>query len=82
MEKFLHSFASMKQHNWLLNYRKDYGIERSFAGLTYRAKYINKEHKAFDIFLENKIQLQICYDDFFNDVKSFSFHQYTQLINL
>lgn len=81
-EQFLRSFASMKQHNWLLNYRKDYGIERSFEGLTYRAKYINKEHKAFNIFLENKTQLQVCYADFFKDVKSFSFLKYTQLINL
>jgi acyl carrier protein phosphodiesterase len=80
-EKFLRPFASMKQHNWLLNYKTNYGIERSFAGLTYRAKYINKEHKAFDIFLSNKTLLESCYDDFFKDVKSFSLYQFNQLIN-
>ena len=81
-EKFIRPFASMKQHNWLLHYKTNYGIERSFAGLTNRAKYINKEHKAFEIFLLNKNSLQVCYDDFFKDVKQFAFHQYKQLISL
>ncbi len=79
-EKFLRAFASMKQHNWLLHYRSDYGIERSFAGLTHRAKYINKQHKAFGVFIENKTSLQACYNDFFKDAKQFSFHRYNQFI--
>jgi acyl carrier protein phosphodiesterase len=81
-ENFTHAFTSMKQHNWLYNYRTDYGIERSFSGLSYRAKYIDKDHKAFEIFLKNKTQVQICYDDFFKEVKVFAFSQMNQLLSL
>lgn len=77
-EKFVEIIPFMKQQNWLLHYKTDYGIAKSFAGLTYRAKYINKAHQAFDIFLNNKHNLQTCYDAFFSDVKSFAFHQLNQ----
>ena len=80
-EKFLAAFASMKQNNWLYNYSLDYGINKSFEGLTYRAKYINKNHNAFAIFLENKEQFKICYNDFFKDVKQFAQQKQQQLIN-
>jgi acyl carrier protein phosphodiesterase len=81
-ERFLRAFASMKQHNWLLNYRTDYGIQRSFEGLTFRAKYINKEHKAFEIFLENKEHFQVHYDIFFKDVKLFVKNEIHQFVTL
>ena len=70
-EKFKKMFPYMMAQNWLYNYKSDFGIEQSFRGLTNRAKYINKEHKTFDIFLQNKSMLQNCYDDFFQDVSKF-----------
>ena len=80
-ERFLRPFASMKQHNWFLNYKTDYGIQRSFEGLTNRAKYINKEHLAFDTFLNSKENLKVCYDIFFKDVKQFVLQYHNNLIN-
>ncbi len=81
-EKFLRPFASMKQHNWFVNYKTDYGIKRSFEGLTNRAKYINKQHLAFDIFLNSKENLKVCYDIFFKDVKQFALQHHNNFINL
>jgi acyl carrier protein phosphodiesterase len=81
-KNFQLSFTSMKKHNWLINYKRDEGIKKSFEGLTQRARYINKNHKGFTVFLENKIALEICYNNFFEELSTFSFQQYTQLINL
>lgn len=81
-EKFTGAFASMKQNNWLYNYSLYYGISKSFAGLTYRANYINKNHNAFMIFLEKKEQFKIYYNDFFKDVKQFTLQKHQQLIKL
>ena len=77
-EKFLTILPYMKQQNWLFHYNNNDGIAKSFAGLTHRAKYINKEHQAFKIFLNNKQQLQLCYNAFFKDVKTYAFKQYSQ----
>jgi acyl carrier protein phosphodiesterase len=80
-EKFLRPFASMKQHNWFVNYKTDYGIQRSFEGLTNRAKYINKHHTAFEIFMNSKENLKVCYDIFFKDVKQFALQYHNNFIN-
>ncbi len=78
---FLAPFASMKQHNWLVNYKTDEGIKKSFNNLTLRAKYINKSHNGFNVFLQKKEPLETCYSNFFKDVVAFSKIQYNQLIN-
>lgn len=74
-EKFGKAFVSMKKNNWLLNYKSNYGIEKSFEALTNRAKYINKNHNAFSIFLQNKELLKNGYNIFFKDIKQFAQQQ-------
>lgn len=74
-EKFGKAFVSMKKNNWLYHYKINFGIEKSFEGLTNRAKYINKTHNAFSVFLENKKQLENSYNIFFKDVKQFAKQQ-------
>lgn len=74
-------FQSMKTHNWLVNYKNDVGIQKSFDSLTNRAKYINHKHNAFAIFLENKENLKIQYDIFFKDIKQFALQKIILLHN-
>jgi acyl carrier protein phosphodiesterase len=79
-ERFLRPFTSMKQYNWFVNYKTDYGIQRSFEGLTNRAKYINKHHTAFDVFINSKENLKVCYDIFFKDVKQFALQYHNNFV--
>jgi acyl carrier protein phosphodiesterase len=80
-ERFIKPFSSMKQHNWFVNYKKDYGIQKSFEGLTNRAKYINRQHLAFEVFVNNKENLKVCYDIFFKDVKQFALQYHKNIDN-
>lgn len=65
-------FPSMKEHNWLYNYRNLKGMERSLGGLARRAKYIPPVDKAFSIFVASYYQLNQCYFDFVGDMVEFS----------
>lgn len=64
-EKFQVTFSKMKQYNWLFNYRFQWGIERSLAGLVNRAKYITDYRTAFRLFLDNSEALLSSYEIFF-----------------
>ena len=81
-EKFKNIFPCMMAQNWLYNYRTNFGIEQSLRGLTNRAKYINKNHQGFQIFLNNKNELQTFYTDFMKDVISFSKNKKQEMVNL
>ncbi|MFC4263217.1 ACP phosphodiesterase [Ferruginibacter yonginensis] len=74
-ERFSKMFPYMQQQNWLYHYRFDDGMQKSFGGLARRAAYINETDTAFEIFLQNKATIQQCYDAFFNEIKTFAFHQ-------
>lgn len=71
-EKFSKMFPYMQSQDWLFNYRTDEGMQKSFAGLARRAKYITETDKAFDIFLCNKEDLRNWYQFFFPSLKSFA----------
>lgn len=62
----------MQQHNWLYNYRQISGIDKSFAGLAYRAAYINESATAFSLFTENYAAIKTEYELFFPELKKFS----------
>jgi len=70
--QFVKLFPSMKKHNWLLNYRNDTGIQRSFEGLVYRASFMSDSGPAFNLFLNNKNELQEAYHLFFPDLIRFT----------
>jgi acyl carrier protein phosphodiesterase len=70
--RFNQLFPSMKKYNWLLNYRNDSGIQRSFEGLTYRATYMSDSTAAFNLFLLNKEMLADAYSLFFPELIRFT----------
>ena len=65
---FLRMLDSMEKDNWLYNYRSDLGIEFSMKNVRNKAKYLNKNLAVFDVFLNNKPQLQYHFDHFFPDL--------------
>ncbi len=72
-ERFARMFPYMKKDNWLYHYRTLQGIERSFGGLTHRAKYLHDSTLVYESFIKNYTTLQHCYKAFFPDVKSFAY---------
>jgi acyl carrier protein phosphodiesterase len=71
-EKFQQLFPYMKKYDWLSNYQHTWGIERSFQGLTRRARYIDESDSAFAIFLQHYQALEKCYNAFLPEVKQFA----------
>ena len=76
---FQQMFVYMKQYNWLNNYQYDWAIQRSFAGMGKRAKYINETDTAFSIFENNKEKMKTCYKEFFPLLKNYSFQTWKQI---
>ncbi|MBD0333373.1 MAG: DUF479 domain-containing protein [Chitinophagaceae bacterium] len=75
--RFVSVLSNMKTQNWLFNYRHIHGVERSIRGLVRRSTYLSDYETAFNIFNEHYHQLEICYQQFFQDVKYFSQQQIT-----
>ena len=71
----------MKEYNWLYNYRYKWGIEKSFAGLARRARYLPETAIAFELFNKNYDAMQLIYQQFFPEIKRFTAHQMQQLLN-
>lgn len=65
-------FPHMKNHNWLYNYRLKDGIKKSFAGLAWRATYLNESDIAFAIFNQHYDEFKKCYDEFFPELKNYA----------
>ena len=77
---FQQMFPYMKSHNWLYNYRHLSGIQKSFAGMAHRAKYITESDSAFKIFEENLSSMQRSYKAFFPLLKNHAAHTLQQLL--
>lgn len=71
----------MKTENWLFNYSKKEGIEKSLRGLIRRSKFIIDHQMAYALFNENYYQLQQCYSELFKDVKEFAKQEMEQLVS-
>jgi len=69
----------MKKENWLYNYKFPQGIKNSFSGLVKRAAYMTDADTAFTIFTNHYHDIQICYDEFFPQLKKFAKEQFDQL---
>lgn len=78
-EKFARMFPYMQRDNWLYNYRTLSGVERSFAGLAHRAKYLSNSNTAFECFEKNYEALMQCYSNFFPAVKNFAYKEFLRL---
>ncbi len=78
---FQNIFTYMKEQDWLYHYHSDIGISKSFFGLQRRAKYMPPAQQAIDIFMQKKLELKQLYDDFFPEVKKYSFTKLEHLIN-
>lgn len=76
---FLLLFPHMKKHNWLLNYSKLVGIERSFESIALRAKFINESKTASQLFQQHYLPLKECYAAFFPELKG---HAYAHFHNI
>jgi acyl carrier protein phosphodiesterase len=69
-------FAVMKKHNWLFNYRTRWGTEKSLGGVVRRAAYLSESETAFRLFEEHYQPLQLCYRQFWGELKPFARRQY------
>lgn len=77
---FQQMFPYMKQYNWLFNYRLQTGIEKSFAGLVRRAKFMHESHTAFQLFEKNIALIQPFYNEFFPLLKNHAAHTLQELL--
>lgn len=78
---FQKMFPYMKEYNWLYNYRHKWGIEKSFGGVVHRAAYLTESEQAFEIFNRHYAAMQVCYNNFFFDLKKYSFNQMEALLS-
>jgi|GWRWMinimDraft_12_1066020.scaffolds.fasta_scaffold13221_2 acyl carrier protein phosphodiesterase len=78
---FKNMFPYMKTQNWLYNYRYRWGIEKSFGGVVRRSAYLTECAIAFDIFNTHNTAMQVCYNNFFPDLKKYSFSLFDELLN-
>lgn len=77
---FEYMFPHMQSQNWLYHYQFDSGIQKSFAGMARRARYLPESAIAFELFLHNKELFREQYHLFFHSVKSFAAHTMEQLL--
>jgi acyl carrier protein phosphodiesterase len=76
---FQKMFPYMKEYDWLYNYRYTWGIEKSFAGVVRRAAYLTESEIACEIFNKHYEAMQVCYHNFFPDLKKYSFDKMEEL---
>ena len=61
----------MAKRNWLYNYRKIEGIQRSLTGLSKRSNYSNNMHQAYIILKEKEHELQNDFNTFYPELECF-----------
>lgn len=71
-ENFRRLLPYMKSQNWLFNYRLATGIDKSFAGLVHRARYMNDAETAARLFRDNYNELGDAYQQFFPELLQFA----------
>ena len=67
-EKLLKMVDGMEKDNWLYNYKEDWGIKYSIQNVLNKAKYLNKDLAVFEVFMNNKPQLQKHFEVFFPEL--------------
>ena len=79
-DPFQRMFPYMQEQDWLYHYQFRTGIGNAFGGLVRRAKYLYESEIAFQIFEEHYAALQVCYDEFFPELKEFTIKTFRQLM--
>lgn len=79
---FQRMFPYMKEQDWLSNYRFRNAIEKSFNGLTRRARYLSESKVAFELFNKYHENMQQCYYRFFPELKRFTLHHLDELLKI
>jgi acyl carrier protein phosphodiesterase len=74
-------FDRMRQQDWLYNYQFTWGIQKSFEGLVYRAKYLHESQTAFQLFENNYHTILASYQAFFPELHNFA-TQYVSKLSL
>lgn len=74
--KFAAMLPYMRSQNWLYHYQFPDGIEKSFGGMTRRARYLTDYVPAFRCFTKNYELLRRQYEAFFPFVKEFASSQF------
>jgi acyl carrier protein phosphodiesterase len=80
-ENFQITLPYMKKYDWLYNYKTKTGIQKSFAGLVRRARYLAESDIAFEVFNTHYNSLQENYKIFYPDLKKFAADHLQQLMN-
>lgn len=78
--RFLYFFSYMKAQDWLFNYHTKQGIGNSLAGLVRRSSFLSESETAFRIFIDHENDLELCYKEFFPDVKHFANQRMKELV--
>lgn len=78
-EAFQNLLPHMKSQNWLYNYQYTGGIQKSFGGLVYRAKYLTESDIAFELFNRNYTAMKDCYQQFFPELHAFAALKFKEL---
>ena len=73
--KFTSMLPYMFAENWLYNYKYRWGIEKSFTGITRRAKYLNDATHAFELFEKNYTSFEKLSAQFLPDIKNYALTQ-------
>ncbi len=72
---FKQMLPAMIEQNWLYNYKNKWGIQKSFAGLVHRARYLTESDIAFTIFNEHYDVIKSFYQVFYPDLLKFASQQ-------
>ncbi|MEO7524686.1 MAG: ACP phosphodiesterase [Ferruginibacter sp.] len=80
-KNFQQTFRYMKEYDWLFNYRFEWVIQKSFASIVKRAKYMDDADTAFKIFIDSKEKMQPYYNDFFPLLKNHAILTLKELLN-
>lgn len=67
-EGLLRMLTYMERDNWLYHYKDNQGIEFSMKNVLNKAKYLDKNIPVYEVFLNNKPELQKHFDDFFPEL--------------
>lgn len=70
-EKLALMSRRMAQDDWLSNYRTDRGIRFSFQNVLNKAKFLDPYLPVFEVFQQNKPQLQAHFELFFPDLVAY-----------
>lgn len=78
---FAEMFPYMRLHDWLFNYRHNWGIEKSLHGVVRRSAYLTESHTAYQLFEDHYQLFRDCYRQFWADMLPFAQKEFDSLLN-